>query len=245
MIGTMLAAGAGAGIISAGSIYANKQNLDYSRWKNNVDWAIASQNNATQIDMANTAHQREVRDLRAAGLNPILSAGGNGSSVPSLTSPEMSTPQVENPVSSFGPSARQVAQMMSDQTAADIGLKQATTSNLETQNTNIKAQNRLIQAQAQEIEHDTKRKDFSATYGPVGTQFHQAGKFIEDLYKDAAHDIGSWSSRALDRTSTALQRIYNNLRYRPNSVHVTIPSEPVRKESSLSDRPFTLMNKNY
>jgi DNA-nicking Smr family endonuclease len=115
---------------------------------NDANKKLAREQMAWQERMSNTAHQREVADLRAAGLNPILSGtGGMGASSPQGTTGAPQQNEITQGVSS-------ALEALTTLTEAQLTREKAELTNAETINT--KTKNPLIQAQTTNTQTNTK-----------------------------------------------------------------------------------------
>jgi hypothetical protein len=114
----------GAIIMGAGQMFANRQTHKST-----------ARQMAFQERMSNTAHQRQVKDLRAAGINPILSAKLGGASTPqgaSYTAQNIGSAAVQgySSVSSAKQAQAQTSMINTNQQIRQRDLEYLTNSNL-------------------------------------------------------------------------------------------------------------------
>jgi len=115
-LGTLL----GAGLGFLGQQETNNANKWAQRDANEANMLLARENRDWQERMANTAHQREIDDLKKAGLNPILSgSGGSGASTPSGSVATMNAAKMENALGAGVSSAMQSANLAKDLSMAE------------------------------------------------------------------------------------------------------------------------------
>ena len=188
---------------------------------------------AFQERMSNTAHQRQIKDLRAAGINPMLSAKLGGASTP-----QGASYTARNIGADFGQGFSQGSSAMQSQAQT----KQINAQTRVTQQQEIKLKQEIVQMKDL---HNERWQRLFATMGPdniaASVSASLTGVNVRTLLNNVAQEIGVNEMRSLEQLLKATQAQKSSLATNASGLEQIIkrvfkPSDMQNDEYSRSAR---------
>jgi len=182
-------------LIAAGaSIFGGAQSASGLRRQNRQQMAEAQRNRDFQERMSSTSHQREVEDLRAAGLNPILSGlGGSGAS-----SPAGNMANIVDEKTAAVSTARELAR-----NTIEIANLKKMGKQIDASTKKITAEETLTQTTNQTRQLEIAEKKVSETIWDTISQMFQTSSPGKPNLMDWVSELTSNSARAIEKANQA------------------------------------------
>lgn len=175
---------------------------------NRTNIEMAREQRKWEENMANTAMQRKVEDLRKSGLNPVLAASGPGAATPSVSVPTIQ-PTFNAQNSKFGEAAMNAAVLMNLQAQTANSAAQARITNVEAdireKTSNAELENRLKKHVEEYDIHSAKRQIAQNMVTTSAAEAKRQEETVDSLIATAKQQAkeGALNLAALERIAAA------------------------------------------